>query len=359
MSNILFLALSLVLLGLSALFSGLTLGLLSLSVFELKRKADLGSTEAKLVYPIRSKGNELLVALLVGNVVVNAALTIALDSFLPGDTVLSAVVAVVLATALITFFGEILPQAFLKKNGLTFGARLSPYIMIYLKLMTPISRTIGRMLDKTVGTDTPDIYSTDELVKILEEHEQSEDSDIEADEIAIVRNAMNFGDKLVHDVMTPKSVVTAIDKDETVSAVVLKELHESGHSRFPVYDETIDNIVGLLYLRDLVDTKKHSKTVKEAMSKDVYFVNDSQALDHALNAFIRTKTHLFIVVNEFKEVTGIITIEDIIEEIMGREIIDEFDRYDDMREVAALHATKTKRASRIVGPGRPELDDDA
>lgn len=356
MSNILFLLLSLSLLGLSALFSGLTLGLLSLSVFELKRKADLGNAEAKLVYPIRAKGNELLVALLVGNVVVNAALTVVLDSVLPGDTVVSGVVTIGIATILITLFGEILPQAFLKKNGLSFGAKLSPYISLYLKLMSPLGRPIGQLLDRTVGKDVPDIYSTDELIKILEEHEQSEDSDIEADEIAIVRNAINFGDKLVRDVMTPKTVVTAIDQDEILSTGVLKELHESGHSRFPVYEENLDSVVGMLYLRDLVDTNKHSKTVKQAMSRNVYFVNDSQALDHALNGFIRTKNHLFIVINEFKEMTGIITIEDIIEEIMGREIVDEFDKFDDMREVASLRAAKTKRSSRIVGPGRPELD---
>lgn len=356
MSTILFILLSLGLLGLSALFSGLTLGLLSLSVFELKRKADLGNAEAKLVYPIRSHGNELLVSLLLGNVVVNSALTVVLDSFLPGDTVVSAIVTVVIATVLITLFGEILPQAFLKKNGLVFGAKLAPYIVIFQRVMAPIARPIGNILDKTVGTDVPDIYSTDELVKILEEHEESEYSDIEADEIAIVRNAINFGDKLVRDIMTPKSVVTAIDKDEVISPEVLKELHESGHSRFPVYGESLDDIQGTLYLRDLVDVNKHSKTVKQAMVKNVYFVNEKQLLDHVLNAFIRTKNHLFIVINEFREMTGIITIEDIIEEILGREVVDEFDKYDDMREVASLNAVKRKKTSRIVGPGRPELD---
>ncbi len=357
MSNLLFLILTISLLGLSGLFSGLTLGLLSLSPFELKRKADLGNAEAKLVFPLRSKGNELLVALLVGNVVVNAGLTIVLDSFLPGDTVTSAVITVAVATVLITFFGEILPQAFLKKNGLEFGARLSPYISLFLRFMKPVSGPIGALLDKTVGKDVPDIYSTDELVKILEEHEESDDSDIEADEMAIVRNVINFGDKLVSDVMTPKSVVTAIDQDEILSPQVVKELHESGHSRFPVYEENLDSIVGTLFLRDLVDSNKHSKTVKNAMDAHVFFVNENQALDHALNAFIRTKRHMFIVINEFGDVTGLITIEDIIEEIMGREIVDEFDKYDDMREVASLRASKKKRKnSRIVGPGRPSLD---
>ena len=357
MSTILFIVGALVLLGLSALFSGLTLGLLSLSTFELKRKADLGNAEAKLVYPIRSHGNELLVSLLIGNVVVNAALTVVLDSFLPGNSVVSGFVTVFIATVLITFFGEILPQAFLYKNGLKFGAQLSPYLAIFLRVMRPIAGPIGHALDKAIGKDAPNIYSTDELVKILEEHERSEDSDIEADEIAIVRNAINFGDKLVRDVMTPKSVVTAVGQDEILSPSMLKELHDSGHSRFPVYTENLDTVVGTLFLRDLVDSKKHSKTAKAAMDKQVYFVKEDQALDHALNAFLRTKWHLFIVVNEFGETMGIITIEDIIEEIVGREIVDEFDRFDDMRQVATLQAKKKSRsASLVVGPGRPNLE---
>ena len=146
MDTLLQLFLSFGLLGLSALFSGLTLGLLSLSVFELRRKADLGNAEARLVYPIRAKGNELLVDLLIGNVIVNVALTVVLDDLLPGDTAISGLVTVVVATALITFFGEILPQAFLKQNGLSFGARLSPYIAAYMRIMAPLSRPIGRIL---------------------------------------------------------------------------------------------------------------------------------------------------------------------------------------------------------------------
>lgn len=357
MGTILLILFALTLLGMSALFSGLTLGLLSLSVFELKRKADLGNAEAKLVYPIRSHGNELLVSLLIGNVVVNAALTVVLDSFLPGNSVVSGVVTVIIATILITFFGEILPQAFLYKNGLKFGAQLSPYITIFMQIMRPLAGPIGRALDRAIGKDAPNIYSTDELVKILEEHERSEDSDIEADEIEIVRNAINFGDKLVRNVMTPKSVVTAVEQDEVLSPALLKELHESGHSRFPVYVENLDTIIGTLFLRDLVDSKKHSKTAKAAMDKQVYFVKEDHALDHALNAFLRTKWHLFIVVNEFGETLGIITIEDIIEEIMGREIVDEFDRFDDMRQVATLQAKKRARpSSRVIGPGRPTLE---
>jgi metal transporter CNNM len=316
----------------------------------------MGHADAKLVYPIRAKGNELLVSLLVGNVIVNAALTVVVDKILPGDTVISAIFTILFSTILITFFGEILPQAIFKKKGLEFGAMLSPYLRTYLKLVSPVARPIAHIIDKTVGPELPSFYSTDELVKILEEHEKSDQSDIEADEIAIVRNAINFGDKLVHEVMTPKSVVASVSKGEILSPEVLQELHKSGHSRFPVIDPETDEVIGTLFIRDLIDVNKHSKTVEQAMDKRVYFVNEGQYLDHALNGFIRTKYHMFIVINEFKEMTGIITIEDIIEEIMGREIVDEFDRYDDMREVASLHAKKHKNKNRIVGPGRPKLD---
>lgn len=357
MSTLLLLILGLVLLAFSAIFSGLTIGLFSLSMFELKRKSDMGNPEAQLVYPIRARGNELLVGLLIGNVLVNAALTVVLDNILPGEAAIAGIVTVILATVLITIFGEILPQAFMKQNGLKYGAAIAPYMEYFLNIMHPFSGPLGYILDRTVGVDMPTVYSTDELVRILEEHEESEDSDIEADEINIVRNALNFGDKLVHDVMTPKSVISAIRKEEILSPAVLKELHESGHSRFPVYDGTLDKIAGILYLRDLVDAGTHAETAEKAMKRRVFYVNENQALDHALNAIIRTKHHLFIVINEFKETVGIVTIEDIIEEIMGREIVDEFDQYDDMREVASLEAKKSKHPrSRIIGRKAPTLD---
>lgn len=356
MDTIILVILSLILIGSSALFSGLTLGILSLSVFELKRKADLGDAEADIVYPIRALGNELLVSLIIGNVLVNAALTVVIDALSPGDTLFAAVLTVALATIIITTFGEILPMAFLKKNGLRFSAKIAPYLTFYLNVLHPFSSRIGSLLDKYIGGEMPTIYSTDELVKILEEHEVSNDSDIEADEIAMVRNAISFGDKLVKDVMTPESMITSIKADETLSPKVLKDLYDSGHSRFPVYEEKIDNVVGMLYMRDLIDARKHSKTARSAMDKQVFYVNDNQALDHVLNAFITTNHHLFIVINEFSNVVGVIAIEDIIEEIMGREIVDEFDRYDDLREVALLRAQKRRKKSRVVGRKKPSLD---
>ncbi len=348
-SVLIFFLLSVALIGLSALFSGLTLGLMSLSIFELKRKVELGNTDAALVYPIRVRGNELLVTLIIGNVLVNVALTVLLDSAFPGSSVVSGLIVVVLATVLITFFGEILPQAALKKHGLVVSARLSPYINFTLKIARPIARPIGKALDRFIGGELPNIYSTDELVKILEEHEASDDSDVEEDELRIVRNALSFGDKKIEDIMTPKSMIAAIDADQELATGVLKELHDSGHSRFPVYDKSLDKIVGILFLRDLIDLHKAKPKAKDAASDNVYFVNEQENLDHVLNAFLRTKVHLYLVVNEFSETVGLVTVEDIIEEIMGQEIVDEFDKYDDLREVAALNASKKKNDNRLIG----------
>jgi CBS domain containing-hemolysin-like protein len=122
----------------------------------------------------------------------------------------------------------------------------------------------------------------------------------------------------------------------------MAELHKSGFSRFPVTGDKKGEIVGTLYLRDLVAAKAGGP-VSGLMSKKVYYVNEEKPLQHVLDAFLKTKHHLFIVVNEFEEIAGIITIEDVIEQVLGKAIVDEFDKFDDMRAVAALEAKKDRR----------------
>lgn len=331
----------LLLLSLSAGFSGLTLGLMSLSTHELKRKKDLGNDEAKLVYPIRAKGNQLLVTLITGNVLVNAILTVYLDSFTAGF------VAVLLATALITIFGEIFPQAVIGRYGLKFGAFLAPALDKVILIFAPIAYPLGKLLDNFLGEELPTVFTKDELVKIVEEHSRSDDSDVEKDELQIVEHALSFGDKLIKDVMTPRSMVKAVEMKEVLGPKVLNELYESGHSRFPVYNVDLDHVVGTLYIRNLVGYKDKEEAGK-AMDEEVYFVNEEQKLDHVFNAFFHSKHHLFVVVNEFKETVGVITIEDVIEEILGREIVDEFDQYDDLRAVAAQKAKSRKQQNEVI-----------
>ncbi|HIA92169.1 TPA: DUF21 domain-containing protein [Candidatus Saccharibacteria bacterium] len=320
------------LLACSAGFSGLTLGLLSLDVHELKRKSDLGDQQATLVYPIRARGSELLVTLILGNVLVNSILTVILDSITNG------VMAVLLSTTLIVIFGEIVPQAVLGRYGLSFGSKIAPFMERLLWFFSPIARPLGALLDRTLGEELPTFYSKDELVRILEEHSISDESDIAEDELKIVDSALSFGDKKIEDVMTPRSMVIAVGSKEKTTIKLMNELHESGHSRFPVFNDDLDHIIGTLYLRDLV-AQKEPKKVADVMTDTVIYVNEKDKLAHVLNAFYKTQHHLFIVVNEFSETVGVISIEDIIEQVLGQKIVDEFDRYEDIREVAKKNSS--------------------
>src|SRR6185437_14778852 len=161
-------------------------------------------------------------------------------------------------------------------------------------------------------------------------------------------HALTFSEKSVYDCMVPRREVRTVSSEESISPVVIRELHDSGYSRFPVYGDKLDHFVGTLYLRDLIDLKA-SGNVKDVMEHAVYYVHEEYPLEQALHAFLKTKHHLFIVVNKFEEYVGIITIEDIIEQILGCKIVDEFDAYDDLRAVAADHARHEHKAHKQEG----------
>ena len=313
----------------SALFSGLTLGLMSLSVYELKRKTELGDEQAAAVYPIRRRGNELLVALLLGNVLVNAALTVVLNSFLVG------VIAVIVATFLITTFGEILPQAFLKKHGLRFGARLSSEINLFLKIVSPITRPVSHVLDRTIGNEEKTVYSKEELLKIMDEHE-GEDSEIEDEDLSIAKHALSFADKHIEDVMLPLDRMIGLKEEDILSPKLLQQLHENEDSAFAVYKGTLDNVIGTLFMRDIIDLDKSKTRVGEVMDPVVFYVKHDQTLDHVLSAFLQTKHHLFVVINRHQKTLGVVTIDDIIDEVMGTKFVDQFDAHHDKQAVSRI-----------------------
>lgn len=301
---------------------------MSLDPFELKRKMALGDKRAKKIYAIRKDGNLLLVTLLLGNMAVNSTIALYLGSFLSG------IVAGLLATFLITIFGEIIPQALFSRIALEVGSRAAWLVRIVIIILFPICWPISAVLDKFLGDELPTIYSKQELVGILEEHRKNQTRVLEEDEERIARGALTFGDKVISDIMTPRSMIILLEKDDKIDPNLIQKLKNSGQSRFPVYDKSIDHIVGILYLHDLVGLTSVAKTVDQVCSKQIYFVNENKNLDEVLNAFIKTKHHLFIAINEFSEIVGIVSIEDILEEIIGSQIVDEFDRYDDLRAVA-------------------------
>lgn len=312
----------------SGLFSGLTLGVMSLEANELKRKAGLGNKNAQKLYPLRERGNQLLITLIIANVGTNSTLAIFLGHKLGG------IYAGLLATALITLFAEILPQSVFSRFGLVLGAKVSGVIRVIFWILFPVTAPIAWVLDKSLGEELPKIYSRRELIEILEEHGKSQSSDITRDEEKIASGALSFGSKLVEEVMTPRSVVVSVSESDVIDEQTLTNLTHRGYSRFPVMDGAGANVVGILFAYHLINRSVMGKQAGELCSRDILYVNEGETLDKSFRGFIKTNQKMFIVVNQFQEYVGVLTTEDILEEIICDELVDEFDEYKDMRKVA-------------------------
>ena len=231
---------SLILLLFSALFSGLTLGLLSLDKSELERKIKLGDQNAKKIYEVRENGNILLVTLLVGNVLVNAVLSVFLGSLMSG------LWAVALSTFLIVLFGEILPQAFFARHALRYAPKFVPIIRVLMFITWPIAYPIGWVLERTVGSEQETVWSKDELEEIIKDHEDSDLSDLDSDEQKIILGALEFSDKKAGEVMTYRDDCFLMSAETVLTESILKHIKDEGYSRIPVYEGRKRNIIGIL-----------------------------------------------------------------------------------------------------------------
>jgi metal transporter CNNM len=317
---------STILIALSALFSGLTLGLLSLDVHSLQRRAKYGDADAAIVYPLRKQGNLLLTTLLLGNVAVNTTLSIFLGSIASG------LVAGIIATSLIVVFGEIIPQSVISRHGLYFGARTAWFTKIAIVLCWPIAYPVSKILDHFLGHEVPTIYTKSELMDIVAEHEISHLSDIDQEEKKIVHGALHFSTVYVKDAMTPKSEIVSFSEEETLTEDFFEAVNQSGFSRIPIYRGTPENIIGILFTKDLIveDEMIAIKDTEEALEREFLVVNVGAFLDEVLVRMLKQKRHIAIV-QQAGKLAGLITLEDIMEEIIQQEIEDEDDEVHEHR----------------------------
>jgi len=167
----------------------------------------------------------------------------------------------------------------------------------------------------------------------------------------LLSSALAFSDRTVSEVMTPRSVIDFIKRSEFLGPLVLDELHALGRSRLPVVAEDLDHVVGVLHLRDLLSLDiKRSSTAEKAMEAKVFYIREDDTLEHALAAFIKNRHHLFIVINKNRETVGLVTLEDVMEALIGRKIVDEDDIHADLRQVAEREAHSNNKA-----PGHVDL----
>jgi metal transporter CNNM len=312
---------SLFLVACSALFSGLTLGFFTLDPHTLQRRARTGDARAAAIYPIRVRGNQLLTTLLLGNVTVNTILSVYLGSIASG------VLAALMATAAIFLFGEIIPQAVISRHALKVGATLAPLVRILMVVASPIAWPIAVMLDWFLGDELPTVYSHRELMEIIAEHEQSEHSAIDADEKRIVHGALQFSHTTVREVMTPNERVVCYEVNQRLTDTLLEDMNEHGYSRYPIYQGDRGNIVGLLYVKDLIIEEEGVSIgeTEEAFDRTFLRVRAGEKLDAVLAKMLTQRSHLAMVMSKTDTFLGVISLEDIIEEIIQVEIEDEDD----------------------------------
>ncbi|XP_043951668.1 metal transporter CNNM4 isoform X2 [Gambusia affinis] len=339
------------LLVLSGMFSGLNLGLMALDPMELRIVQSCGTDKekkyARKIEPIRSKGNYLLCSLLMGNVLVNTTLTILLD-----DLIGSGLGAVVASTIGIVIFGEIVPQALCSRHGLAVGANTIMVTKFFMLLTFPLSFPISKLLDYLLGQEIGTVYNREKLVGMLRVTEPY--NDLDKEELNMIQGALELRNKTVEDVMTPLANCFMIQADAVLDFNTMSEIMESGYTRIPVYDEERSNIVDILYVKDLAfvdpDDCTNLKTITKFYNHPVHFVFHDTKLDAMLEEFKKGKSHLAIVqkVNNegegdpFYEVLGLVTLEDVIEEIIKSEILDESDLYTDNRNKKKVDPYKNK-----------------
>lgn len=328
---ILLLSVLAVLLGVAAVSPNIP----ALSAFELARRSKKGDTTVhiqalreRLFKDVVSVQRALLAILLV----IFALLSI---------TVLGAFIGSIISMAVALGYGALARSKAVNSISQKFYNKYELKLLLFLE-----KHQSGTKWLRSVVPATRDerIDSKDELIERIEQSHMV----LTDNEKVQLLSSLQFENKVVSQIMTPKSVVDTIPQHEILGPLVLDDLHKTGHSRFPVINGDIDHVVGILYLRDVLtidSAKKHTARVESAMSKKVFYIREDHTLSQALSAFLRTHHHLFIVINEFRETVGIITLEDTLEALLGRSIVDEFDAHDDMRAVAARQAARKSNQS--------------
>jgi len=330
----------LVLLLCSALISGAEVAFFSLSPTDFEANDEKSpSKKLAIVQRLLMRPKKLLATILIANNTINIAIVLLFESlssvwFEGWDYSLnlyffeiSAVflLKIGLATFLILLFGEILPKVYASRNKLYFSALMAYPLNVLDKLFSPLSlpmRSATIYIENRFGKQKSG-FSVDQLSQALE---LTDEHDTTQEEQKILQGIVTFGNTDTKQVMKPRMEIFALNEAMSYEEI-MPEIIENGYSRIPVYKDSIDTITGILYVKDLMPHIEKKKLQWTKLKREAYFVPENKKLDDLLNEFKDMKMHLAIVVDEYGGTSGLISLEDIIEEIVG-EISDEFDDED-------------------------------
>ncbi len=315
-----------VLVALSAYFSGTETAFSSLNRIRLKNLAADGNKRAKLAYSLAENYDELLSTILVGNNLVNIASTAiatVLFSKALGDGA-GPTVSTIVMTVVVLIFGEVSPKSLAKENAEGFAMASAPFIRLLIVILKPVNfffSCLKRTLKKLFRVSSDHSMTDSELLTIVEEAEQ--EGGINENESAMLRNVIEFDDIEAIDIMTPRVDVEAIPRDAAKEEIA-RVFRETGYSRLPVYEETIDSIVGVILEKNFYAYVWDTDQTIESIMKPAEFIPPSMKISALLRLLQQNKLHMAVIVDEYGGTEGIVTLEDVIEELVG-EIWDEHD----------------------------------
>ena len=322
-----FIVVLIALLLLSALISGSEVAFFSLGAGELEELED-ESTKHNHIRELLSQPEELLGTILISNNFVNVGIVILstylLNTFFSPELwspLLTFIIEILAITGVLLLFGEILPKVYANTARLNFARSVVPFIFRLHKILKPLSKRLSKTINRINIEGRGPSLSVDDLEQALE---LTNDEDSTEDEQRILKGIVRFGSTTVKEVMTPRTSVIAIDIKAPFHDT-LAHIVDKGYSRIPVYEDQLDQIKGLLYVKDLLPYVDASDNFGwQDLIRTPFFVPESKKIDDLLKEFQQRRIHLAIVVDEFGGTSGVISLEDVIEEIVG-EISDEFD----------------------------------
>ena len=320
-----------ILLMCSAFISGSEVALFSLDQKDLDTLEANDTHKGKLITDLLKKPKKLLATILISNNFINIGVVILFSTINEklfksiASPLVQFFIEVLLLTFLILLFGEVLPKIYASRNNVSFAKKVCISIAFLNKLLSPISvpmRNITVYIEKKLNVQKTN-FSINQLSQALELTDQKETT---SDEQKILEGIVTFGNTDVKQVMSPRIDIFAIEISEPFK-VVMSKIIEKGYSRIPVYKEGIDHIEGVLFIKDLIPYIDYNDYEWQTLLREPFFVPENKKLDNLLKEFQGMKNHLAIVVDEYGGTSGLVSLEDILEEIVG-DISDEFDDID-------------------------------
>ena len=310
----------------SAFFSASETAFSSLNQIRLKSRAEDGDTSAARVLEMAEKYDKLLSTILIGNNIVNIAAasigTILFTQMLGAER--GATVSTIVLTIIVLIFGEVTPKSLAKEMPETVATAVAPALSLLMLVFTPLTWLFSqwkKLLGRFVHSSESDAITEGELITMVSEAEN--DGELTDRESQLIRSAIEFDDVEVEEILTPRVDVIAVEDDMPLEEVA-QTFAESGYSRLPVYHDTIDNIIGVVHEKDFYMARLKKETKLEDLVKPTLYTTGSTQISQLLRTLREQHHHMAVVVDEYGGTEGIITLEDILEELVG-EIWDEHD----------------------------------